>query len=120
MWHSAGIHGGLRKFCDMKRTAAILALMGCLALPALAQGQWGSSWSPTEARSARERGVIKPLKDIFRDLKRRFGGYQLNAELFSRETGGMEYHVAWMTEDGRKIDLVIDAATGQIVETRGA
>jgi uncharacterized membrane protein YkoI len=85
-----------------------------------AQIDWTSSWSPNQARDARERGQIRPLKEIFRDLKRRYGGYQLNAELYASDDGSMEYRVSWLTEDGRKIDLVVDAATGEIKSSRGA
>ncbi len=105
----------------MKRTILSLALVGLAfsPLPVLAQGSWGQSWSPSQAREARERGDIKPLKDIFRDLERQFGGYQISAELFSSAGGGFEYRISWMTGDGRKIDLVVDAETGQIVGERG-
>ena len=104
----------------MKTLVSAIALAALTVPPVLAQGQWGQSFSPSEAREAREKGEIKPLKDIYRDLKKRYGGYQVTTELFSDEEGGTNYHVSWMTEDGRRIDLVIDARTGQIKSERGA
>ncbi len=80
---------------------------------------YSSQWSPSEARDARERGQTIPLKDVFKQLKKRYGGYQLDADLYSSR-GGLEYHISWMTKDGRKIDLVVDARTGQIRGERGA
>lgn len=110
----------------MKRIFASLALAGFIALPAVpthAQGSpfqgFQSQWSPSEARDARERGQTIPLKDIFKSLKERYGGYQLDANLYSTR-GKLEYHISWMTGDGRKIDLVVDARTGQIRGERGA
>jgi len=111
----------------MKRVLASLALAGGLALggPMAAEAQrfpgqgYSSQWSPSEARDARERGQTIPLKDVFKMLKARYGGYQLDADLYSSR-GGLEYHISWMTKDGRKIDLVVDARTGQIRGERGA
>lgn len=110
----------------MKRILASLVLLGLAATPALsAQAQdfgfkgFQSQWSPSEARDARERGQTIPLKDIFKMLKQRYGGYQLDANLYSTR-GQLEYHISWMTKDGRKIDLVVDARTGKIRGERGA
>ncbi len=90
--------------------------------PAMAQGwdDWGNSFSHGEARDAREEGKIVPLRKIFRELKREYGGYQLDAELFSRPSGdGSVYKIAWITEDGRTMRFVVDAQSGDIIRASG-
>ena len=103
----------------MKRIlAALVAVILLPASPALAQG-WRQSFSPDQARDAVTNGDIVPLRDIFRMLKQRFGGYQLGAELFSKPGGGSEYHIDWMTRDGHKMQFIVDAQTGQITSSEG-
>jgi uncharacterized membrane protein YkoI len=104
----------------MKNTVAACVLIGLLAhAPAGAQ-EWGHAFSPAEARDAVKEGRNLPLSRIFKDLKADFGGYQLGAELFSKEDGGSEYHIDWMTKDGRKMVFVVDAETGDIIDKSGA
>ena len=84
--------------------------------PAVAQ-DWNpaNSFSPNQARDEVSRGKIVPLKSIFRQLKREYGGYQLGAALFSKPDGGAVYNIEWMSEEGRKMTIVVDAETGRIV-----
>ncbi len=97
----------------------LLALCAAgLAAPASAQG-WGNSFSAGEARNASENGSIKPLREVIQDLKRQFGGSYLNAELFSREGGGADYHIDWITDDGRKLRLIVDAESGRVTSSTG-
>lgn len=104
----------------MKRIAIIIfALFALGAQPVAAQG-WGSSFTPGEARDARRNGDIVPLSRIFSDLERRYGGYQLDAQLFSRPNGGSEYRIDWMTRDGRRMRFTVDARTGRILRSSGA
>jgi len=93
--------------------AASIAL-ATAAMPATAQG-WGNSWDAGDARSAVEQGDIVPLKKIFRTLKKRYGGYQLDAELFSKSGGGSEYRIEWMTGDGERKVIIVNAQSGKIV-----
>ena len=102
----------------MKRILISIAMAAALAGgPALAQG-WGNSFSPGQARDARQNGDIVPLRDIFRRLERQYGGYQLSAELFSK-SGGSEYRIDWMPEDGRKMRIRVDAQSGRITQASG-
>lgn len=99
--------------------AALFALvaMGLIA-SASAQG-WGNSFSAGQARDASQNGQIKPLRDVIRSLKRELGGSYLNAELFSKEGGGAEYHIDWVTDDGRKLTLIVDAESGRVTRSTG-
>ena len=98
----------------MKRI--ILSLAVAIAVPtapAIAQG-FGQSLDAGQANDAREKGDIIPLKKIFRELKKKYGGYQLDAELFSKPGGGSEYRIEWITGDGERRVFVVDAQTGKI------
>jgi uncharacterized membrane protein YkoI len=86
--------------------------------PASAQG-WGNSFSAGQARDASQNGQIKPLREVIQNLKREFGGSYLNAELFSKQGGGAEYHIDWVTDDGRKLRLIVDAESGRVTRQTG-
>ncbi len=94
-----------------------IAALGTTA-PASAQG-WGNSFSPGQARDASQNGDIKPLREVIQKLKREFGGSHLSAELFSKEGGGAEYRIDWITDDGRKLRLVVDAQNGRVISSTG-
>lgn len=102
----------------IRRTLFCLAI---LALPlSAAQAQnWAQSFSPGEAREAVRKGDILPLKEIFNRLEARYGGYQLDASLFSTAGGGAEYRIDWMTGDGRRLRIRVDARTGRILSSSG-
>ena len=99
----------------MKRTLVLFAAIGLMLTPAafadgkgkgkdrdqapgldwsagpLAQRDeqgWGDQFSPGQARDAVKEGRTVPLSRIFQSLKREYGGYQLGADLYSREGGG--------------------------------
>ena len=76
------------------------------------------SWAPGDARDARQNGEIIPLARIIRQLKSEHGGQYLGAELFSKPTGGSEYHVSW-EKNGRKLLFIVDAQSGRVIRTSG-
>ncbi|MCR9270298.1 MAG: peptidase [Hyphomonadaceae bacterium] len=102
----------------MKKIVAILALAALTAapMPANSQGQWGNSFTADEARNARDKGDVVPLRDIFRQLKNRYGGYQVDANLYNRDRGQV-YVIDWMTEKGERIRVTVDAKTGRTLST---
>ena len=80
----------------------ILALLGALAAPAIAQPQ-------------REPGVL-PLDRILPGIRRDHPGQFFDADGPSPGTGGsMHYHLKWMTPDGRIEWLDTDARTGRVL-----
>jgi hypothetical protein len=129
----------------MKRSTALLAAIALIFVPiGLAEGEgkdghrgrtgsewtggqitqlqdqgWGNQFSPGQAREAVKEGRTVPLSRIFQTLKREYGGYQLGADLYSQETGGAVYRIDWLTEDGRKVQVTVDAGTGAVLERRG-
>jgi uncharacterized membrane protein YkoI len=80
---------------------------------------WGNQFSPGQARDAVKEGRTVPLSRIFQNLKREYGGYQLGADLYSQEAGGAVYEIDWLTEDGRKVHVTVDAQTGAVIDRRG-
>ncbi len=107
----------------MKRILAILALSALTVAPvSLAQSggnPWANQFSPGQAREAVREGKTVPLSRVFQKLKREYGGYQLGAELYSRDDGTTFYEIDWMTEDGRKAHFTVDAESGSVLERRG-
>jgi len=54
-----------------------------------------------------------PLNSILRDLRERFGGRHLDAN-----RAGNRWIIPWMTGDGKRLTIEVDAATGRIISTR--
>jgi len=102
----------------MKKIAILLAFIALTmtALPAQSQGKWGNSFTADEARNARDKGSVLPLRDIFRRLKGRYGGYQVDANLYNRDSGQV-YVIDWMTDKGERMRITIDAKTGRTLST---
>ena len=119
---SDGVHGITAKYFPMLRRAflsglAMIAALSLAAAPAYAQrgrdrdqGFPGSQWNAQEDREP-QREV--PLSDILRDLRGRYGGQHLDAQ----KAGG-RYIIAWITGDGRRLTIEVDAATGRVLSTR--
>lgn len=125
----------------MKRTALLLAIFALGAgLPGIADAQsrgrsddrgevsrgrdrsdsLGSNWRPEqdEARRGVRQGRMLPLESIAPRLNRRAPGRLLDAGIESR--GGLPvYRVRWQAADGRRIDYLVDAATGMIIGADG-
>ena len=129
----------------MKRTAVLFAILALGAgLPGVADAQGrgrghdrgdaprermrdrdrsdslGSNWRPQqdEARSGVRQGRMIPLESIAPRLNRRSPGRLLDAGIESR--GGLPvYRVRWQAADGRRIDYLVDAATGMIIGADG-
>ncbi len=117
---SDSVQPSASKSHPMKRILTLCFALGLVAAAPVAAQQWGQAFSPSEARTAVKEGRSLPLSQILDKLKTEHGGYLLGAELFSTEAGGTEYHIDWMTEDGRKTVFVVDAQTGNVLRRRGA
>lgn len=107
----------------MKRTLVLLAAVGLFLAPgAVAQLQdqgWGNQFSPGQAREAVKEGRALSYSKIEDMLERQYGGYVGRADLYNGEDGRPYYDVVWISKDGRKIDLLIDAQTGKVIEQSG-
>ena len=115
----------------MKRRRTVLA--GLLLAASLAA--WGASAQPMErppphrppnslgpdwrlqqdeARQGVRQRRMMPLGDVIEQIRRQAPGRQLDAGLEYQGDRPI-YRVRWMTKDGRRIDYLIDAATGAIL-----
>jgi uncharacterized membrane protein YkoI len=97
--------------------ALALLLASVAAMPGHAQIR--SSFSGESARQSAAEGQIIPLRDILRNLKDRFTGRQLDANLYSDGAGGQYYEIQWLTDAGQRIDFRVDARTGAILSQKG-
>ncbi|MBL6456857.1 PepSY domain-containing protein [Belnapia sp. T6] len=70
------------------------------------------------ARAAMERGEIRPLSQLLADLERRFVGQVVDTDL-DRDDGRWIYEFKLLPPSGRMYRVKIDAATGQVLRTRG-
>jgi hypothetical protein len=65
-----------------------------------------SQWDRPREERAPQREVS--LSDVLRDLRSKYGGQHLDA----RRTGN-SYIIAWMTNDGRRLNLRVNVFTGR-------
>jgi hypothetical protein len=54
-----------------------------------------------------------PLNSILRNLSERYGGRHLDAN-----RSGNRWIIAWMTGDGKRLTIEVDAVTGRVISTR--
>ena len=126
----------------MKRTAIILAIAAIGAgLPGIADAQGrgrslegdrepqverrrsdslGADWRPQqeEARRGVRQGRMMPLESVVPKLNRRTPGRMVDTGIEDRG-GQTVYRVRWKAADGRRIDYLVDAATGAVVGAVG-
>jgi hypothetical protein len=76
----------------------------------------GAEWreQQEEAREGVRRGQLAPFGAVIDQLRRRTPGRQLDAGLEYRGERPV-YRVRWMTRGGRRIDYIVDGATGAIL-----
>jgi len=85
-----------------------------------ARGQFddslGSGWrqQQDQAREGVRQGRLLPLPMIIAQISRRYPGRALDAGL-ETFAGRSVYRVRWATQDGRRIDFIVDAMTGQVL-----
>ena|SRR5689334_21700278 len=105
----------------MKTIRAILFVAAlAAALPGMASAQrrdrgpdsLGADWraQSEQARGGVQSGQLVPLSRVIDMIGRRVPGRVLDAGL-----EGSNYRVRWATADGRRIDFIVDARTGQIL-----
>jgi len=80
----------------------------------------GADWRPQqdEARRGVRQGRLLPLESVAPRLNRRAPGRLLDAGLENRGAQTV-YRVRWQAADGRRIDYLIDAATGAVIGAQG-
>lgn len=76
----------------------------------------GDAWQPraAAARDGVRGGRLVPLEQVIRNIARSTPGQLLDAGLENRGERAI-YRVRWQTNDGRRIDFIVDAQSGQII-----
>ena len=128
---SDGVHRPERRYSPMLRRILIPALVALLVTtPALAQRGRGndndrqrenpfqrgegfpsSQWDQPREERAPQREVS--LNSVERELRSRYGGQMLDAQKM-----GDRYVISWITKDGRRMTIEVDATNGRILSTR--
>jgi len=67
------------------------------------------------ARAALERGEIRPIGEILASAAGRVPGDVVEVEL-EREQGRWVYELKIIADDGRRLEVLIDAATATVIE----
>jgi hypothetical protein len=80
-------------------------------------GGWGGDWRAEqyEVRRAVRDGRHVPLSQAIAAVRQRAPGHVLDAAMEAAPDGRPLYRLRWATNDGRRIDYLVDAATGAIV-----
>ncbi len=96
----------------MKSWMALLAM--CLATI----GEAIADSDHDRARRAVEQGLILPFKDILAKVQQAYPGQILEAEL-DDEDGIFVYELKILSSDGRVVEVVYDARTGELMKAKG-
>jgi uncharacterized membrane protein YkoI len=104
----------------MMLRAALLAALIAAAAPAAALAapdSLGAGWrqQQNEAQRGVREGRNLPLAQVVQMMQQRVPGRLLDAGLEQGPGGRSVYRVRWATEDGRRIDFIVDAQSGQIL-----
>jgi hypothetical protein len=80
---------------------------------------FGGQWRDQQEflRQGVRQGQLAPLGRVIGSIRQRTPGRQLDAGL-EYQGPRLVYRVRWMTEQGRRVDYIIDAETGAIVSGR--
>ncbi len=76
----------------------------------------GADWreQQEEARSGVRQGQMAPLGRVIQGIGRRSAGRALDAGI-EYEGGRAVYRVRWLMNNGRRVDYLVDAATGRVL-----
>jgi hypothetical protein len=86
------------------------------ALPPRPPNSLGADWrlQQNEVRQGVTQRRLVPLGTVIQQLSQRMGGRQLDAGLEYQGERAI-YRVRWITRDGRRVDMLIDAVTGAML-----
>ena len=89
--------------------------------PGYAPNSLGAGWGQQQdlARRGVREGGLMPLGQVTARLRQTTRGTMLDAGLEPGPDGRPAYRVRWAAAGGRRIDFVVDAATGQIISRTG-
>ncbi len=99
----------------------LLASLIVLAGPPPAGGSLGENWGPQQdqVRDRVRSGRAIPLSQATAAVAKRVPGRLLDAGLEAGENGREVYRIRWAAADGRRLDVIVDAATGAVLHEGG-
>ena len=103
---------------DAPRMSARWTLICSLLLAAALGGPVAAQEARGGLADAVRSGQILPLAHFSEHAQRHFGGRLIEVELERAQTGP-RYELELLLEDGRKLELVYDAASGALLEVEG-
>ena len=103
----------------MRITALALALTAAMAVPfAFAdKGESGHDETHEKLVEARKHGKIMPIELLLKLLKEKLKGEILEIELEDKD-GRLYYEIYYLDSEGRRIEINVDAATGEILKDK--
>ena len=103
----------------MRKTALALALAATIAVPSAFadKGKGGHGDSREKLEEARRYGTIMPIELILKTLKQKLKGEILEIELDDKD-GRLYYEIYYLDSEGRRIEINVDAATGEILKDK--
>ena len=89
--------------------------------PAYAPNSLGAGWAQQqdEARRGVRQGAMVPLGQVIANIRQGTQGRILDAGLEPGPNGRPAWRVRWAAANGRRIDFIVDAATGAIIGSSG-
>lgn len=89
--------------------------------PGYVPNSLGAGWGQQQdqARSGVRQGGLMPLGQVMQNIRRATPGRLLDAGLEPGPDGRPAYRVRWAATGGRRIDFIVDAATGAIIGRSG-
>ena len=110
----------------MNARALFLCLAVLAAAPLCANAQargdsLGAGWreQQDEARRAVREGRHIPLAKVIENIRRLTPGRQLDAGLEPGASGKAVYRVRWAADNGKRLDYIVDAESGAVLQVEG-
>ena len=98
-------------------TLLAFALVATIAVPTASadEGKGGHEDSHEKLDEARRQGKIMPIQQLLKMLKEKLKGEIIEIEL-DDEDDSLYYEVYYLNSEGRRIEVYVDAATGEILK----
>jgi uncharacterized membrane protein YkoI len=103
----------------MRMTALILALVATIAVPAAFADEGTNGYGDNHEKfdEARRHGKIMPIEQLLKLLNEKLKGEIVEIELDDKDDG-LYYEIYYLDSEGRRIEIYVDAATGEILKDK--
>lgn len=104
------------------RFVALLSCVTVICLASAAHAQrpsFGGFWSPGESSNDGAQRQLIPVRQAYRAIESRFGGQPIDLIGVYPQAGSTVYVVSWLSSDGRRLEVTVDAHSGAILSSRG-